>query len=199
MSKGTTHSDTLCFLQAVGAVKQVCSHRDQPLLGAASMDSTLQPRCNCGCYGGGVLQWETFPADECPPHYFGCYGLQVIAADKTKLTMRAGAGMRYTEFLKEAEKAGMSVQVRSGSWPLWYGQETVRKTWPIPPASKRSACWGTWLFFRRLLVRKALAATLPIGCLRARNFLRLAYKSEHIAIGSCTGTVPAPVGACATC
>lgn len=39
-----------------------------------------------------------------------CVG-QVIAVDKTKNTMRVGAGMRYTEFLKEAQKAGMSVQV----------------------------------------------------------------------------------------
>lgn len=36
---------------------------------------------------------------------------KVLAADKTKNTMRVGAGMRYTEFLKEAQAAGMSVQV----------------------------------------------------------------------------------------
>jgi hypothetical protein len=38
--------------------------------------------------------------------------VQVLAADKAKSTIRVGAGMRYTEFLKEAQKAGMSVQVR---------------------------------------------------------------------------------------
>lgn len=41
---------------------------------------------------------------------------QVLAADKTKNTMRVGAGMRYTELLKEAQTAGMSVQV--GRQPL---------------------------------------------------------------------------------
>lgn len=41
---------------------------------------------------------------------------QVIAVDKTKNTMRVGAGMRYTEFLKEAQKAGMSVQVCVCVW-----------------------------------------------------------------------------------
>lgn len=45
---------------------------------------------------------------------FALLVLQVLSADKQKNTMRVGAGMRYTEFLKEAEKAGMSVQV--GSW-----------------------------------------------------------------------------------
>lgn len=39
-----------------------------------------------------------------------CCAAQVLAADKAKYTLRVGAGMRYTEFLKEAEKAGMSVQ-----------------------------------------------------------------------------------------
>lgn len=41
-----------------------------------------------------------------------CVCLQVLEADKAKSTIRVGAGMRYTEFLKEAQKAGMSVQVR---------------------------------------------------------------------------------------
>jgi FAD/FMN-containing dehydrogenase len=36
---------------------------------------------------------------------------KVLAKDYSKWTMRVGAGMRYTELLKEAEKAGMSVQV----------------------------------------------------------------------------------------
>lgn len=42
--------------------------------------------------------------------------LQVLAADKAKNTMRVGSGMRYTELLKEAQAAGMSVQV--GRQPL---------------------------------------------------------------------------------
>jgi len=78
--------------------------------------------------------------------------LQVIAADKDKLTMRAGAGMRYTEFLKEAEKAGMSVQVCPGSWPLRYGLGTDSLTQSIP-SNFQSALWGTW-FVRRLLTCK---------------------------------------------
>lgn len=40
------------------------------------------------------------------------FHVQVLATDKAKYTMRVGAGMRYTEFLKAAEAAGMSVQVR---------------------------------------------------------------------------------------
>lgn len=43
-------------------------------------------------------------------------GVQVLAADKQKYTMRVGAGMRYTELFKEAEKAGMSVKVSNGCW-----------------------------------------------------------------------------------
>ncbi|WIA23842.1 hypothetical protein OEZ85_013501 [Tetradesmus obliquus] len=36
---------------------------------------------------------------------------KVLAKDSSKYTMRVGAGMRYTELLQEAEKAGMSVQL----------------------------------------------------------------------------------------
>lgn len=36
---------------------------------------------------------------------------KVLAIDPKAYTMRVGGGMRYTEFLKEAEKAGMSVQI----------------------------------------------------------------------------------------
>jgi hypothetical protein len=36
---------------------------------------------------------------------------QVLSKDYKSWTMRVGAGMRYTELLQEAEKAGMSVQV----------------------------------------------------------------------------------------
>lgn len=38
---------------------------------------------------------------------------KVLAKDYKTWTMRVGAGMRYTEFLKEATKAGMSVVVRN--------------------------------------------------------------------------------------
>jgi hypothetical protein len=37
--------------------------------------------------------------------------VQVLAVDKQKFTMRVGAGMRVTELLPAATKAGMSVQV----------------------------------------------------------------------------------------
>jgi hypothetical protein len=37
--------------------------------------------------------------------------VQVLAVDKQKFTMRVGAGVRVTELLPAATKAGMSVQV----------------------------------------------------------------------------------------
>jgi FAD/FMN-containing dehydrogenase len=52
--------------------------------------------------------------------------LQVLAADKAKSTIRVGAGMRYTEFLKEAQKAGMSVQVRLTLQQLSFGFFAIR-------------------------------------------------------------------------
>lgn len=47
-----------------------------------------------------------------PAVVWGAGAAQVLAIDRHKYTMRVGAGMRYTEFLKAAEEAGMSVQVR---------------------------------------------------------------------------------------
>lgn len=38
---------------------------------------------------------------------------KVLAVDKKAFTMRVQPGMRYTELLQEAQKAGMSVQVRA--------------------------------------------------------------------------------------
>jgi hypothetical protein len=38
----------------------------------------------------------------------------VLAADKQKYTMRVQGGITYTDFLKEATKAGMSVVVSGG-------------------------------------------------------------------------------------
>ncbi|KAF8060339.1 GULLO1 [Scenedesmus sp. PABB004] len=44
---------------------------------------------------------------------------RVLAVDKARLTMRVGAGMRYTELLKAATAAGMSVQL--GTPPAYAG------------------------------------------------------------------------------
>jgi hypothetical protein len=60
-------------------------------------------------------------------------GVQVLAADKQKHTMRVGTGMRYTEFLKEAQKAGMSVKVSKGCWADAAGAAA--------PANCSSAAW----------------------------------------------------------
>eukprot|EP00878_Enallax_costatus_P001016 GHUV01001150.1.p1 GENE.GHUV01001150.1~~GHUV01001150.1.p1 ORF type:complete len:631 (+),score=62.78 GHUV01001150.1:321-2213(+) len=47
---------------------------------------------------------------------------KVLAVDKQKYTMRIGAGMKYTEFLKAATQAGMSVQIGT---PTAYGGLTL--------------------------------------------------------------------------
>jgi len=43
-----------------------------------------------------------------------CRTKQVLAVDKQKYTMRVQGGITYTDFLKEATKAGMSVVVSGG-------------------------------------------------------------------------------------
>jgi FAD/FMN-containing dehydrogenase len=51
--------------------------------------------------------------------------MQVLSVDKQKSTMRVQAGMRYTEFLREAQKAGVSVQVGQPNTLLpWHSSAT---------------------------------------------------------------------------
>lgn len=67
--------------------------------------------------------------------------VQVLAADKAKSTIRVGAGMRYTEFLKEAQKAGMSVQVRLTRAGI-DGPVTVLLFAPIPRPGVLETCFA---------------------------------------------------------
>lgn len=80
-------------------VCQVCVQRRKVTVGR-----TLEQGRN------NTTQHHTTPRCTMSPHITP----QVLAKDTKKFTMRVGAGMRYTEFLKEAQKAGMSVQVGRG-------------------------------------------------------------------------------------
>lgn len=126
-------------------------------VGAPRHHTLAAAHCVC-CLFGAWLCWLFFVLCSVSAHNATtrCW-LQVLAADETKNTMRVGAGMRYTEFLKEAQAAGMSVQVgRQPLLPADKGGDGIRANpkhkpeiggwWhvgDVSAASGRHALWAT--------------------------------------------------------